>query len=191
MNIFVSIDGVLRNTIQKFEYHYIEHFLNSDTDGEEVFSYAVTPPIQNDNLLNHFSFQDKEEFENFLFIEFPLEIFGHAGLSYGNPIYELNKLMFEHKDDTFTVIGMDELGKAKPSTLFFLSKNGFLGPNIRFIKSENIDKEWKKCDVWITDDKRIVDLCPKRKKVYKFNTIYNKFFTNKKEINKLSEITKL
>jgi hypothetical protein len=43
----------------------------------------------------------------------------------------------------------------------------------------------------ITDDKRIVDLCPKRKKVYKFNTIYNQFFTNKKEINKLSEITKL
>jgi hypothetical protein len=80
------------------------------------------------------------------------------------------------------------LGKAKPATLFFLSKNGFLGNNIKFIKSDEIENNWNKCDVWITDNKNILDLCPEDKDVIKFNTTYNQHFTNKKEISKLTEI---
>jgi len=55
MEIYISIDGVLRNTIQKFDYHYNESYFNSDIiiEGEEenTFEYGVTEPIQNDNLL--------------------------------------------------------------------------------------------------------------------------------------------
>ena len=66
MEIYISIDGVLRNTIQKFDYHYNESYFNSDIiiEGEEenTFEYAVTEPIQNDNLLNSYKFQSQEEF---------------------------------------------------------------------------------------------------------------------------------
>ena len=190
MEIFISIDGVLRNTIQKFDYHYNEAYLADDLTFEEenTFEYGVTEPIQNDNLLNSYKFQSTEEFEHFLFIEYPIEIFGHAGLSYSTTFTELHKLMYENQQHSYTLIGLDELGKAKPGTLFFLSKNGYLGNHIKFIRSEDIVNQWDKCDVWITDNKSILDACPENKIGIKFNTSYNQYFTYKTEISKLSEI---
>jgi hypothetical protein len=46
MEVYISIDGVLRNTIQKFEYHYNEAFLVDDVVIEDnTFDYGVTEPI--------------------------------------------------------------------------------------------------------------------------------------------------
>ena len=188
MEIFISIDGVIRNTIQKFDYHYNDAYLADDVKLESNFEYGVIEPIQNDNLLNSYKFESKEESDYFLFIEYPIEIFGHAGLSYSTTFSDLHKIIYENSNHNFTLIGLDELGKAKPATLFFLSKNGFLGNNIQFIKSDEIENNWNKCDVWITDNKNILDLCPEDKEVIKFNTTYNQHFTNKKEISKLTEI---
>ena len=188
MEIFISIDGVVRNTIQKFDYHYNDCYLNSETEIEETFEYGVFEPIQNDNLMNSYKFQSKEEYEFFLFIEYPIEIFGHAGLSYSTTFTDLNKLIYENPEHNFTLVGLDELGKAKSATLFFLSKNGFLGNNIKFITTPQISKVWQQCDYWITDNKNIIDLCPDDKTAVKFNTTYNQYFTNKKEISKLTEI---
>jgi hypothetical protein len=97
-------------------------------------------------------------------------------------------MIYENQEHNFTLVGLDELGKSKPATLFFLSKNGYLGNNIKFIKSENISDTWKNCDVWITDNKKIVDSCPEDKSVIKFNNTYNQYFTYHKEITKLTEI---
>jgi hypothetical protein len=195
MEIYISIDGVLRNTIQKFDYHYNESYFNSDIIIEEEekndFEYGVTEPIQNDNLLNSYKFQSKEEFENFIFIEYPIEIFGHAGLSYSTTFTDLHKILFDNPDHNFTLVGLDELGKAKPASLFFLSKNGFLGNNIKFIKSTDIKDQWDNCDMWITDSKNILDMCPENKIAIKFNTTYNQYFTYNKEITKLIEIQEI
>ena len=186
MEIFISIDGVIRNTIQKFDYHYKDSYL--DSESEDVFEYNITEPIQNDNLLNSYKFQSQEEFEYFLFVEYPIEIFGHAGLSYSTTFTDLHKMIFDNPEHNFTLVGLDELGKAKPATLFFLSKNGFLGNNIKFIKTKDIEDSWEQCDVWITDNKKIIDLVPENKIGIKFNTTYNQFFTYGKEISKLTEI---
>lgn len=191
MEIYISIDGVLRNLIQKFNYHYNDAFLDSEFENENNFEYNIVYPIQNDNLLNSYKFQSMDEFEFFTYIEYPIEIFGHAGVSYPTSISDLNKIIFDNPEHNITVIGVDEVGKAKPATLFFLSKNGFLGNNIRFIKSTEIEKEWEKCDMWVTDSKKIIDLKPEDKKVIKFQTTYNQFFTNDKEITKLTEIEEL
>lgn len=188
MEIFISIDGVLRNTIQKFDYHYNDAYLTSEFENETKFEYGVVEPIQNDNILNSYKFQSVEEFEYFLYIEYPIEIFGHAGLSYSTTFTDLHKMIYENKEHNFTLIGLNELGKSKPATLFFLSKNGFLGDTIKFIKTENINEMWNLCDCWITDNKTIIDSCPENKTAIKFNTQYNKFFTYKKEISKLTEI---
>ena len=119
-----------------------------------------------------------------------MEIYGHAGLSYNQAATEFNTLLFENPDIKFTLVGLSEKGKAKPATLFFLSKNGVMCDNIVFSKPEKIKNLWKKCDLWITDDVHVVSNCPKNKKVIKFNTFYNNHFTNKQQINKLSEINK-
>lgn len=193
MEIYVSINGVLRNLIQKIEYHYENYYLNSTPEDEfsDNFEYLVNKPIYNDKLLEHFNFHSQQEFENFLFIEFPVEIFGHAGISYPHVISDLNKFIYENKDHNVTLIGIDELGKAKPSTLFFLSKNACLMNTIKFIRTENIEKEWENCDIWVTDNRHIIDKCPINKQTIKFNTDYNGHFNTKIEINKLTEISQI
>jgi hypothetical protein len=208
MEIYISIDGVLRNLIQKFDYHYKDYFLereeeNSpvliDINGNEIkeikekikFEYGIDGKIQNDNLLDYFKFQSMEEFENFLYIEYPIEIFGHAGISYSTAITDLNNVINKNKEHNFTIIGVDEFGKAKPSTLFFLSRNGCLCDNIKFIKSKDLEKIWENCDFWVTDSEKIIKSCPKDKKTIKFKTIYNEYFTNPQEIDKLTEINEL
>jgi hypothetical protein len=188
MEIFISIDGVLRNTIQKFDYHYNDAYLASDFENENKFEYGVVEPIKNDDLFNHYRFQSQDEFDFFLFMEYPIEIFGHAGLSYSTTFTDLHKLLFENKEHNFTLVGLNELGKSKPATLFFLSKNGFLGNNIKFIKTEDIKNMWDLCDAWVTDNKQILDSCPKNKTGIKFNSKYNGHFTYNKEITKLTEI---
>jgi len=60
MEIFISIDGVIRNTIQKFDYHYNDAYLADDVKLESNFEYGVIEPIQNDNLLNSYKFESKE-----------------------------------------------------------------------------------------------------------------------------------
>ena len=187
MEILISIDGVLRNTIQKFDYHYNDAYLSSDLE-DTTFEYGVIEPIQNNNILNSYKFQSQEEFEYFTFIEYPIEIFGHAGLSYGTAISDLNKIIHLNPDHTFTVIGIDELGKSKPATLFFLSKNGFMGSNIKFSKKDDVKDLWEKYDAWITDSEFILNECPENKIAIKFVTPYNQYFTYKKEISKLNEI---
>jgi hypothetical protein len=191
MEIYISIDGVLRNLIQKFNYHYTDAFLQSEFENETDFEYNIVFPIQNDNLLNSYKFQSMEEFEFFTYIEYPIEIFGHAGVSYPTSISDLNKIIFDNPQHNITVVGVDEVGKSKPATLFFLSKNGFLGNNIKFIKSVDIEKEWEKCDLWVSDNKKIINLKPEGKSAIKFQTTYNEFFTNEKEITKLTEIEEL
>ena len=190
MEIFVNIDGVLRNTLQKFDYHYKDYFLNTDADSQETFEYGINGQATIENILDTYKFQSEDEYLKFLYFDFPLEIFGHAGLSYNHASTDFNTMVFENKDTNFTLVGLNEKGKAKPSTLFFLSRNGVVCDNIKFSTIENIDELWSKCDLWITDDKRIVDKCPENKKVIKFNTFYNNHFTNKIEISKLSEIEK-
>jgi len=189
MEVYISINGVLRDLIQKFDYHYQIEFMESEIEveeDEEPFDYKITSPVNNDNLLNYYSFQSKDEFNNFLFVDYPLEIFGHAGVSSMSVMSELNTLIYENPDINFTVIGLDEYGKAKSSTLFFLSKYSYLGNNVKFINSKDIKKEWKKCDLWITDNKDIIDKCPKNKQAMKFITEYNQYFTHNNEIKNLT-----
>ena len=192
MEIFISIDGVLRNTIGKFDYHYKDYYLDSEpeekTDEENSFDYGVIEPVRNNYLLESYKFQSKDEFDNFTFIDYAVEIFGHAGPSYQNVFLDLNNLIYQNKEHTFTLIGLDELGKAKPSTLFFLSKNGFMGNNVKFTMSSEINNLWKKCDLWITDSEMVLTEKPKSKRAIKFNTDYNQHFTNPLEIHKLTEI---
>lgn len=187
--IFINIDGVLRNLIQKFNYHYKDNYFENEVDGNEDFKYEISDEIFNDNLMKYFKFQSEEEYNNFKYIDFPLEIYGHAGVSYPNVFNDLNTLIYSNKKFIITLIGLDEFGKSKPATLFFLSKNGSLANKIEFITTKEIKKKWKQCDIWITDNNEIIQNCPKNKKVIKFITEYNSNFEFNETIKKLNEIT--
>jgi len=192
MEIFVSIDGVLRNTIQKFDYHYKDYFLNTESTENETFEYEVkTKPFSFQKIIDSYSFQSVDEFNKFLYFDFPIEIFGHAGLSYNQAATDLNKLIVEHPNSRFTLVGLNEKGKAKSASLFFISKNGIMIDQVIFSNDLEIENLWKKCDVWITENFEIIDKCPTNKKVIKFNTYYNNHYKINLEIDKLSEINNI
>ena len=187
MNIYISIDGVLRNFINRFHYHYEQAYIDVENAEENTFEYSVSDPIYNDDLMNYFKFQSKEEFEFFTYIEYPMELFGHSPLSYNAVINDLNKFVYENKDKNITLVGLDEYGKARPATFFFLSRHGCMVNNIKFIKTEDISKEWDIADVWISDNKKIMDLCPEDKVFKLFKTKYNEYFTSDNVLDKLVE----
>jgi hypothetical protein len=192
MEIFVSIDGVLRNTIQKFDYHYKDYFLNTESTENETFEYKVkTKPLSFQKIIDSYSFQSVDEFNKFLYFDFPIEIFGHAGLSYNQAATDLNKLIVERPNSRFTLVGLNEKGKAKSASLFFISKNGIMMDQVIFSNDLEIENLWKKCDVWITENFEIIDKCPTNKKVIKFNTYYNNHYKINLEIGKLSEINNI
>jgi hypothetical protein len=190
MNIYISIDGVLRNFINRFHYHYENAYIDVDVEAsEDKFDYKVVEPITNLNLSEHFIFQSKEQRDFFQYIEYPMELYGHSPVSYVSVYNELNKFVYDYRDHNITLIGMDELGKARPATLFFLSRSGFMVNNIKFILSKDLEKEWENVDVWISDSKHVLDLKPDNKEFILFETPYNQFFTYDKKINKLTDIT--
>lgn len=190
MNIYISIDGVLRNFINRFHYHYENAYINVDVDEEstDTFEYKVIEPITNLNTSDHFTFQSKEQADYFQYVEYPMELYGHSPVSYPNVYNEFNKFVYDYKDHQIFLVGIDEYGKAKPATFFFLARSGFMPNNIKFILSENISEEWNVADVWISDNKKILDFKPENKEFILFETTYNNFFTYEKKINKLSDI---
>jgi hypothetical protein len=117
-----------------------------------------------------------------------MELYGHSPVSYSNVNNDLNKIVYHHKDHKIFLVGLDELGKSRPATLFFLSRNGIMVDNIKFIKSEDIAKEWETVDLWISDSEKVLQLKPENKEFILFSTKYNEHFTYEKIINKLSDI---
>jgi ribonuclease HIII len=189
MKIYISIDGVLRNFMNRFHYHYENSYINVEQNEEsDLFEYKVIEPITNNNLSDHFLFQSKDQQDFFQFIEYPMELYGHSPVSYNNVNNDLNKMVYENSEHEFYLIGVDELGKSRPATFFFLSRNGIMVNNVKFIKANEIEKEWENADVWISDSKQIMDLKPENKEFILFSTMYNEYFTHDKKIDKLSYI---
>lgn len=188
MKVYISIDGVLRNFINRYHYHYENAFINVEETDDDNFEYKVTEPITNSNLSDHFLFQSKEQEDYFQYIEYPMELYGHAPVSYNNVNNDLNKLVHHHKDHEIYLIGLDEFGKSRPATFFFLSRHGFMVNNVKFIKTEDIQKEWDTVDLWISDSEKVLNHKPADKEFILFSTNYNQHFTYEKIIHKLSDI---
>lgn len=168
MRIGITLDGVVRDFITKFEsvydkYHPLE-------EGEE------TPErdIDNLNLLEHFTFTGgTEELNKFLYVDSSLEIFGHAGETKLNSVEHLNQLhnIIEDMGHTPIVISK-ELNNSKPATLFFLSKLSAKINNIIFVR--DYEKKWEHVDILITADPKTLETKPNGKVSIKVINHYNK-----------------
>ena len=66
MKFYISINGVLRNLIDRIDYIYNAYYINSEKDESDNFLYEIAYPIKNNNLINYFKFHTKEEFDQFL-----------------------------------------------------------------------------------------------------------------------------
>ena len=191
MRIGIEINGVLRNTVDKFEKTY-QKFMIDKTDGmeeEELFDYKITFPITSLDLKSHFTFQNDDEYFSFLYEEFPMEIFGHAQSTEYSTFNDLNELYVQLRDNHDILIVSDEIGKSKPASLFFLSKFGCLIEKVKFYSNQTINSMWDEIDVLLTSNPDLILNHPDNKYIIKYNTDYNKEIKCDDEISSIKELS--
>lgn len=205
MRIAIDTNGVLRDTIQKiiqvYEKNMIINTEKQETfdisnleipiainDSSLEFQYAIKKPITSLKLRDFFNFIDDNELYNFLYEEFPMEIFGHAPSYEMNTFNYLNDFYIKNRDQHEILVVSDEIGKSKPSTLFFLSKFGCLVEKIKFFSNSTINSLWDEVDVLLTANPDLLLSYPKDKIVIKFKTDYNTDIQSNYIIESLSEL---
>lgn len=210
MRIAIDLNGVIRDTFLKSEQIYTKYFLeessneiNSYYDSEkeewvsklegDEFQYELNLPVTSMNLIEHFKFKTPEDLYDFFYLDFPMQIFGHAPSISGNTFNVLNDFYIDFRDENEITIISDEIGKSKPATLFFLSKYGCLIENIKFYSKVTIDKLYDNFDIIVTSNPDLLSLDSKDKKIIKVETSYNineKSDFTIKSIDELSSILK-
>jgi hypothetical protein len=204
MRIGIEINGVLRDTIGKFTQLYEKHMIeeNDDTSKtfeldssgnteelvtKEKFEYQIISEVTSLNLMDHFKFNDEDELYSFMYEDFAMQIFGHAGSTETFTFNDLNDLYLKYRDNNELIIVSDEIGKSKPASLFFLSKFGCLLEKIKFYSNLTKNSLWDEIDVLLTANPILLLEKPQDKIVVKYNTIYNKNVDCEYEISTLKE----
>lgn len=190
--VFINITGVLRDTYAKAASEYRKYYIETELEEgeEEPFEYDMVLPVNTDDLSNHFKFQSEDEMKYFFFVEFAIEIFGHSAPVYSGVFRDLADLMKDNDDWEITIVS-DEVGKGKPSSLFFLSKNTCYVDNYRFYKKDNVEEMWNECDVWITTECDVINTKPEGKTVVKVETEYNKVLKSDYTVEKLTNVKEI
>ena len=135
MIIGIELNGVLRDTLKKIKEVYEKWYLENpflDEDEKESFERKVISDLTSLDISKHLSFKDDNDVYNFLYSEYTMEIFGHAGSTEASGMMDLNEFYFDMRDNHEIIIVSDEIGKSKPASLFFISKFGCLVESIKF-----------------------------------------------------------
>ena len=211
--IGIEINGVLRDTIGKFTQIYEHNMLGDGVsesvdrtyelrvsgDSEDIientkinnFKYELLSDVKSLNLKDHFAFKDENELYSFMYEDFVMQIFGHAGSTETFTFNDLNDLYLKHRDNNELLIVSDEIGRSKPSSLFFLSKFGCLLEKVKFYSNTTINTLWDEVDILLTANPDLIINHPKDKIVVKFLTIYNKNVNSDYEIKSLKEFNEI
>ena len=211
--IGIEINGVLRDTISKFTELYEKHLVDShfnestdktyeiefsgDTDevielNENVevnnFEYKVLSPVTSLDLGSHFSFPSKDDLYSFMYEEYTMELFGHAPSTEMLSFNLLNDIYYNLRDSYDLLIVSDEIGRSKPSSLFFLSKFGCLVEKVFFYSEITKNNMLDEVDILLTANPDLLLNKPDNKIIIKFITDYNKNIKSEYEISSLSDL---
>ena len=206
--IGIEINGVLRDTIGKFTQLYEKHMIEEKDDesktyeldlsgnteeitSKEDFKYEIISDVTSLNLMDHFKFNDENELYSFMYEDFAMQIFGHAGSTETFTFNDLNDLYYKYRDNNELLIVSDEMGKSKPASLFFLSKFGSLIEKVKFYSNSTINSMWNEIDVLLTSNPSLLLEKPKDKIVVKYNTKYNKNVDCEYVIDSLKEFDEI
>jgi hypothetical protein len=164
MRIGITLNEVIRDFIGQFKYVYRKYY-NVDLEDVDVDDW---------DLIKFFKFPNEKKLNEFLYSEAPMEVFAHADQLHSNIGAILNRFIADindYEEHEIVMISRDA-HKSRPSTLFFLSKLGFTGNNIKFVT--DTAKKWDDIDVLITANPKALDAKPKGKISVKINASYNK-----------------
>ena len=187
ITIGVELNHVVRNINKQIIKYYAKEYA-PDVDPDDIDD-------REDVLKTFAKFDSKYERNNFIFIDYPYEIFGCANtmekklaVKITNWLTDISNI--EDEDIRIIFYSMNEEAITIQSTFFFLSKIGTRVRKVIFPKS--IEEVWEECDVVITArDEFFEKEIPEGKKVVLINRPFNKDCKDKAFLNydNLSEIS--
>ena len=174
MKIGIEINHVIRNINYQMLKYYVKD-IDKTFDESSVETNVVS-------FIDKLNFKTKKARENFLYVDYPYEIYGCAKTSHRNTGTMLNKWLDEMENkglncEDVSLFSLKENALTIQSSYYFLSKIGCRVRNVFFPK--NGVEMWDKCDVIITTDERIVNNKPQGKKVVLILTKDNSHLSSK------------
>lgn len=185
MIICFTLDDVIRAKTKQIGKIY-QKYINPDIDLEAI-------DFSNGNFQEAFGFKDKKKWLDFIYTDYPYEIFGEAETTEKMVDKKLNlwTLEVENNEDideevSFAISNPREFNLSIGSTCFFLAK---IATRIRefFFPADSLEL-WDRYDVLVTADKFLLENKPENKIAIKIETDYNKDCPADFTYEKLSEM---
>ena len=186
LTIGIELNHVIRNINKQIVKYYAKEFA-PEVDQDDVDD-------KEDVLKTFAKFNSNYERNNFIYIDYPYEIFGCASTMEKKLAVKITNWLTDIsniEDEEIRIIfySMNEEAITIQSTFFFLSKIGTRVRKVIFPKT--IEEVWEECDVVITArDEFFEKEIPDGKKVVLINRPFNKDCRDKAFLNydNLSEI---
>jgi hypothetical protein len=179
LTIGVELNHVVRNINKQILKYYAKEF-DPSMDWEELDENV-------DVFEKYCKFKSKYEKNNFIYIDYPYEIFGCANtvekklaVKITNWLSEITNI--EDEDIRIIFYSLDEDAITIQSSFFFLSKIGARVRKVIFPKS--IDEVWEECDAVITARNEFFEKeTPAGKKIILINREFNEGNKDKAFLN--------
>ena len=187
MRIAIEINGVLRDTLKKVSEVYEKWYIDNPYTDEE-FKGEIISELNSLDIMKHLKFKNEDELYNFLYKEYTMEIFGHAGSVEYNGMNDLNDFYIDMREFHDILLVSDEIGKSKPASLFYLSKFGCLIETIKFYSESTINSLWNSVDILLTANPNLLLNHPAFVQVIKYETSYNQEIETEHSIKTIREL---
>lgn len=159
--IGIELNGIIRNINAQMLKYYKK-------DIDKKFNEEVNLNVN--DFIKQLPFKSDKERKNFLYIDYPYEIYGCANEMSRNLLVILNQWIehlndvYENEEYVLCFFSLEEEALTIQSTYFFLSKTG---SRIRFFylpdKGEE-DSVWDNFDIVVTSNKNVIKSKPNNKK---------------------------
>ena len=188
LTIGIELNHVVRNINRQILKNYAKEF-DPSFEWEDLDDKV-------DIFNKYLKFESKHQKNNFIYIDYPFEIFGACPAIEKNLPRDINNWLAEIEnieDEEIRIIfySLDEVALTIQSTYFFLSKIGSRVRKVIFPK--NLDEVWNECDVVITARNEFFEKNkPEGKKIVLINREFNNTHKDEADFNynSLSDIIK-
>ena len=169
LTIGVELNHVVRNINKQILKYYAKEF-DPSMDVDELDD-------RKDVIKEYCNFKSKNEKNNFIYIDYPYEIFGCANTSEKKLAVKITNWLtdisnIEDEDIRIVFYSLNEEALTIQSTFFFLSKIGTRVRKVFFPR--DIKEIWDECDVVITANNDLfIEELPEGKKIVLINREFN------------------
>lgn len=170
LTIGVELNHVVRNVNKQLLKYYQKEF-DPSLEIEDLDDRV-------DVISKYMKFKSKKQKYDFIYIDYPYEIFGCAGTSENKLAAKITNWLvnisnIEEEDIRIVFYSLNEDALTIQSTFFFLSKIGARVRKVFFPK--NVKEVWDECDVVITANNQLFEEeIPEGKKVVLIDREFNK-----------------